>query len=166
MEKLLEKLELILKSECDLHEELLGTANLFNDAIKKNDLAAIQKFTTQHDEQVYQIAKLEEQRIECATNLARELSLSVETPKMAAVLEKVPPEWHQRLSTVQSKLKEQISELTRINTSNRILLEESLHFINSNIVMFQKSSIRNNNYGDNGKHANISAGRNLINRVV
>lgn len=166
MDKLLCQLEEILSRESDLHNDLLLTANSFNKAIKSDNLEQIQQYTALHDEQVYQIAKLEEQRIECATNLARTLELPGEVPKMSSVLEKIPEHWQTRLSGIQLKLKQQIADLSKINTFNRILLQENLSFINSNIVMFQKSTSRSYRYGGKGKPASVSSGRNLINRVV
>ncbi len=165
MEKLLEQLVDILKNESDLHQDLLKTADTLNEAIKTKNLESIMNCTSTQDEQVYQIAMLEEKRIECTCKIADLLELKEEIPKMDSLLQRVSQKWRTSLSALQLKLREQIRELSKINTSNRILLEEGISFINSNIMMFQ-SSPRTHQYGGKGKSAVIAPSRNLINKVV
>lgn len=165
MEKLLEQLADILKSESDLHQDLLKTASDLNEALKAQNLDSIETCTSIHDEQVYQIAKLEEKRIECTSEIAVVLEIKEEIPKINSLLLRVPKKWCTSLSALQLKLKEQIRVLSKINTSNRILLQEGISFINSNIKMFQ-SPPRTHQYGGKGKSAVIASSRNLINKVV
>ncbi len=165
MEKLLEQLADILKGESDLHQDLLKTADALNEAIKAQNLDTIQTCTSIYDEQIYQIAKLEEKRIECTSEIAGLLNIKEEIPKLDTLLQRVPQTWRTRLSALQTNLKRQIRELTKINTSNRILLQEEISFINSSIMMFQ-SPPRTIQYGGKGKTAVLSTSRNLINKVV
>jgi len=165
MDKLLEQLVDILKSESALHQDLLKTANALNEALKAKDLDSIESCTSIHDEQVYQIGRLEEKRIECTCEIAGLQKINEEYLKMDCLLQRIPQKWRTSLSELQLKLREQIRELSNINTSNRILLQEGISFINSNILMFQ-SSPRTHQYGGKGKSAVIATGRNLINKVV
>jgi flagellar biosynthesis/type III secretory pathway chaperone len=165
MEKLLEQLADILEKECDLHQDLLKTADALNEALKAQNLESIQTCTSIHDEQVYQITKLEEKRIDCASEIADVLKIKEENPKLDSLLQKVPQQWRARLSALQLKLKEQIKELFKINTSNRILLQEGISFINSSMKMF-RSSPRTYQYGGKGKSAAFAASCSLINKVV
>lgn len=166
MNKLLEQLENILNAESDLHCDLLQTAKLLNEAIRSKNLDQIQKHTLTYDELVYKVQNLEEKRIECATDLCIILGIKGEAPKMNSLLEKVSEDWRRKLITVQKTLKNQISELSKINDSNNILLQESILFISKNILMFQQASTRNYRYGEKGKATSSHLGRNLINRVA
>lgn len=166
MDKLLEQLSGILSKESEIHQDLLKTAKTFNEAIKAEDLDSIQNCTSIHDEQVYQIAKLEEKRIECTSEIAGLLGIEDEIPKISSILLRVPQQWQKLLSALQIKLKEQIMEITKINTSNRILLQDGLSFISNNVKIFQQSTTRNFRYGGKGKSAGIPVSRNLINKVV
>ncbi|HEX3019169.1 MAG TPA: flagellar protein FlgN [Chitinispirillaceae bacterium] len=166
MEKLLEKLEAILVKESDHHQDLLKTAVTFNEAIKAEDLQLIQNCTAMHDEQVYKIAKLEDERIECSSEIAVLLGIKDEFPKLNIILQKIPQVWQKRLSSVQAKLKQQIIEISKLNTSSQILLQDALSFINSNIAIYQQSSPNSIRYGGKGKATCALSGRNLINKVV
>ncbi len=166
MDKLFEQLAEILSRESEIHQDLLKTAKTFNEAIKAEDLESIQNCTSIHDEQVCQIAKLEEKRIECTSEIAGLLGIKDEIPKISAILPRVPQEWQKRFSALQMVLKEQIMEISKINTSNRILLQEGLSFINNNVRIFQQPTTRNFQYGGKGKSAGIPVSRNLINKVV
>ncbi len=165
MEKLLDQLAEIFKSEVDLHQDLLQTANALNKALKAQNLDTIESCTSIHDKQVNQIARLEEKRIKCTSELASLLEIKEEIPKMDSLLQRIPQQWCTRLSTFQLKLKDQIRVLSKINTSNSILLQEGISFINSNIMMFQSPS-KTNQYSGKGKSTVITANRNLINKVI
>lgn len=166
MEELLEKLESILNKELSTHESLLQTANLFNKAIRESDIAALQQYTTIHDEQSFKIEKLEEQRIDCSNTIALKLGIKSESPKLSMVLEKVSVHWAEKLKKIQCSLKAVLHELSKINASNKILLEEGLKYINTTVKMMQKPEPKFSQYGIRGASSNPSPGRNFINRIA
>jgi flagellar biosynthesis/type III secretory pathway chaperone len=166
MEKSFEMLEQILNRELDIHVELLKNGYEFNSAIKNNDLGAMQQHTAIHDEMICQIEKLEEQRLDCSQILSILLGLETPAAKISNLLEQMPPVWQSRLSKVQKILKEKIFELSKINKSNQILLEEAILIINGTFALLQKPSVKYAQYGKKGAATNRTASLSLINRIA
>lgn len=154
MEKNLEELESIMKQEIDLHNSLLGVAREFNVAIKDNDLELIRKKTIEQDEHICSIERLEESRQECCKSLSSQLNLVTKTIKLNLIIDFLPQSWKSRLSKVHSSLKSIISELTSINTSNRILLEEADRIIGKTLSYCIKPTKVNTSYSSQGKIPN------------
>ena len=166
MEKPLEELEQILSRELEIHVSLVQTANDLNKAIKESNLTALQQHTLDQDNKICQIEKLEEKRIQCILNLSNLLGLAQVPSKLAIILEKLPGQWRERLSNIHSILKQKIGDLVKINTSNRILMQEALGMISGTLALFQGTNSKFAQYGIKGKQANTAAARNLINRIA
>lgn len=151
MEKNLEELESIMKQEIDLHNSLLAVVKEFNTAIKENDLEMIRKKTFEQDEHICTIERLEDSRQECCKSLSGKLNLTTTTVKLNHLIDFLPLSWKTRLSQVHSSLKSIISELTSINTSNRILLEEADRIIGKTLTYIVQPPKVNNSYSNLGK---------------
>ncbi|HEX2958131.1 MAG TPA: flagellar protein FlgN [Chitinispirillaceae bacterium] len=151
MEKNLEELESIMKQEIDLHNSLLVVAREFNTAIKENDLELIRKKTTEQDEHICSIERLEDSRQECCRSLSDQLNLEAKSVKFSHIIDFLPSSWKNRLTRVHSSLKSIIGELTSINTSNRILLEEADRIIGKTLTYFTQPPKVNNSYSNQGK---------------
>jgi len=166
MEELLQKLESILNEELTLHRTLLKTEHDFNQAIKETDLTAIQQYTLLHDSQIIQIEKIEEQRIAVSNQIYEKLGIKTKNIKMSQFLEKISRNWKEKLKAVQDLLKNTISELTKINASNRILLCEGLKVISSTVKMLQQPVNKFSQYGNKGTSSPFTTPRNLVNRIA
>ena len=166
MDKELQELESILKSELELHNALCETARLFNDAIKGNDLALMQKHIFEQDEKICKIEHLEESRITCISELSKKIVPPERDLKMNAVLEVISPDWKNRLAPLQSSLKSTINKLSKINTSNRILLEEANLIITKTFEMIRHSQDHLQSYSARGKIPVRRSGCALYNNVV
>jgi hypothetical protein len=151
MEKNLEELESIMQQEIDLHNSLLGVAREFNVAIKENDLELIRKKTIEQDEHICSIERLEESRQECCKSLSSQLNMVSKTIKLNYLIDLLPQSWKSRLSKVHTSLKSIINELTSINTSNRILLEEADRIIGKTLSYCIKPTKVNSSYSNQGK---------------
>lgn len=151
MEKNLEELESIMNQEIDLHHSLLGVAREFNAAIKENDLEQIRKKTLEQDEHICSIERLEDSRQECCKSLSCQLDLSSKSVKLNHIIDILPSAWKSRLSHIHISLKSIINELTSINTSNRILLEEADRIIEKTFTYFTQPQKQSNAYSNQGK---------------
>jgi flagellar biosynthesis/type III secretory pathway chaperone len=166
MDKELQELESILKSELELHDALCETARLFNDAIRSNDLALMQKHILEQDEKICKIEHLEESRITCCSELSKNIVSPAKDAKMSAIIDAISPDWKKRLSPLQSSLKSVINKLSKINTSNRILLEEANTIINKTFDMIRHSQDHLQSYSAQGKIPARRSGCALYNNVV
>jgi hypothetical protein len=166
MDNVLEKLEQVLQSELDVHTALLASAREFNDAIKEENIAVIDRQRLVHDETVCRIEKLEEQRMVYCAALARSLGIVKKPLRLAMVLEKVPHQWKERLGRIQQSLKEKIGELSKISISNRILLEEGLRVVGHTFSMLRQAGKKYAAYGKRGQSVSGPALQSIINRTV
>jgi hypothetical protein len=166
MESTLEKLEQVLAGELDAHETMLVSASTFNSALRKEDVATIDRQRVIHDETISRIEKLEEQRIACCELLARSLGAATTPLSFSMLLEQVPPAWRRRFEVLRSALKDKIAEIARISTSNRILLEEGLRVADATVALLTGGS---RGYGGYGKRGQVLQGpvvQSLFNRTV
>ncbi|MBN1756941.1 MAG: flagellar export chaperone FlgN [Chitinispirillaceae bacterium] len=150
MKNTLEQLEQVLASELNVHEEFLVSARQFNKAIREQDLDAIDRERAVHDATVCRIEKLEVERMSYCRVLAQSLGIKRDPVKLGMLLEKIPPQWRDRLSMLQEALKKTISELSKISTSNRILLEEGLRVVHATCSFVRQSA--GSRYAPYGKH--------------
>lgn len=151
MEKRLEELESILSKEIDLHNSLLEVTKEFNAAIKINNIELIRKKTTEQDEHICSIERLEESRNDCCKSILGESDPASGSVKFSHILDTIPASWKNRLSTLHRSLKSIIQELASINTSNRILLEEADRMIGKTLTFFNQSEKPNVSYGQYGR---------------
>jgi hypothetical protein len=166
MEKQLEELELLLSQELDLHNSLLNVTKEFNGAIKENNLDLIRKKTTEQDEHICSIERLEESRKECCKSILGQLNSTIFNAKFTYILERLPDNWKTKLMKLHASLKSVIQELTSINTSNRILLEEADRMIGKTLAYFTQSRTTLYSYSQQGKVPVKQSGFTLYNNVI
>jgi hypothetical protein len=151
MENQIQELESILKQELDLHNSLLHVAKEFNGAIKENDIEMIQKKTTEQDEHICSIERLEESRNNCCKALHQQFNIAINNIKLTHIIDKMPENWKSRLAQLHSSLKAVIQELSFINSSNRILLEEADRIIGKTLTYIIKPVNPHYSYSQQGK---------------
>ena len=166
MEEVIERLEAVLKSELETHSSLLASAQEFNGALREENVAKIDRQRTAHDDMICRIEKLEEQRSECCSTLARSLGIGGKPLRMSMLLEKLPPRWRERLSSVQRSLREKVNELSKINLANRILLEEGLRMAEHTFSMVRQAGPKYTAYGTRGQSVSGPAVRTIVNRTI
>jgi hypothetical protein len=166
MENRFDELAALLDSELKIQSELIENAENFNKAIKENDLFSMQLNSSKHDTQICLLEKIEESRIACCRELSKNLGFVTTEPKLASLIDKAPEQTGKQLLKLQKSLKEGINSLSKINTSNRILLEEALNMISATFSIIHQSSKRYNPYGAKGRNTATAAGHLLINRIA
>lgn len=162
-----EELQAILSREYEAHEHLLSAATEVNSAIKKNDLAALRKFTSNLDEKVFQIERIEERRQECCGALSRTIGFPAGNVKLAAIIEKAPPLLKEKLTQLQAALKNALAKIAQLMVSNRILIEEGLAMVQGRFAIIMQSGARFAHYQRKGGRAAARLPCNpLFNRTV
>jgi hypothetical protein len=162
-----EELETILAKEYEAHEHLLSAATEVNAAIKKNDLTTLQTNTSNLDEQVFQIEQIEEKRMACCGKLSCSIGISSEPVRLAAIIEKAPPLFREKLSLLQTALKNAVAKIAHITIANRILIEEGLTMVQGQFAIIMQSGIRFAHYEHKGGRATAALPYNpLFNRTV
>jgi len=165
MENLLEKIEDVLIAEVEVHTSMISSSHQFNEAIKSGEHESINKQRIVNDDAVCTLEKLEEKRTDYCSEAAGRLGIFRKPLKLSMLLEKIPAEWKKRLEHQQQVLKLKIAELTSINTSNRILLEEGLKVIGATFTCIKKTESRFAGYGNRGQTMPSSL-ISIINRTV
>lgn len=166
MQKMYEELEKILVCELEVQSSLVETATAFNKSIREDCLPDIQTLTIRHDQQICQVEKLEEQRIEYCILIGKKLGLKSKEPRLASLIEQAPPQRKTQLSEIQIHLKKRIDELSKLTISNRVLLENALNIINNTFTFLQQTQKKYVPYGSKNKSNLAYQGHTLINRTV
>ena len=130
-----EELESILGKEFEAHEQLLSAATQVNDAIKASDIPALQKRSSHLDNQISTIEQIERLRGDCCDTLSRALGIERASVKLATLIEKAPARFREKLSSLHQALKKLIGNVSTINVSNRVLLEEGLELVRGRIAI-------------------------------
>jgi DNA repair exonuclease SbcCD ATPase subunit len=146
-----EELASILGKEFEAHEQLLSAATQVNDAIKGSDIPTLQKHSSHLDNQVIMIEQIEQVRGECCKTLSRAIGIERTSVKLATLIEKAPARFREKLSSLHRALKELIGNISRINVSNRVLLEEGLELVRGRIAIIANPTDRFAQYRQGGR---------------
>ncbi len=166
MENLYNELERILCSEVEVHVAIVETAHALNKSLKENNIPEINSFTQRHDEQICQIEKLEEQRIEYSVLIAKKLGIKTKEPKLANLIENAPSSFKQRLCELHSKLLKEINELSKLTVSNQLLLENAMSIINCTFAFIRQSQKKYQPYSATRKTSSSYNAFTMFNRTV
>ncbi|MBN1129517.1 MAG: flagellar export chaperone FlgN [Chitinispirillaceae bacterium] len=146
-----EELETILVKEVDTHHRLFRTATQVNEALKQSDLSAIQERSSYLDSLVALIERLELQRSECCALLSRKCGIDRARIKLGALIEKAPPRFREKLSSLHGALKQIINRISTVNVSNSVLLEEGLELVRGRMSLIANPSERFTQYRQGGR---------------
>ncbi len=165
MEPLIKDLETILEKELLLHMQLLEAARTMNKAIKMEDLAKVKESGKIYDELTCQIETMEEKRLIINDALAHSLGIQ-NHPNLLRIINKLPDNRKAKLSKLRTDLKSTIEELKRTNSSNQILLTESLRTIAKVFEFIDGARIKLSGYKHQGKKASVLINRTIINTIA
>jgi FlgN protein. len=165
MEQLVKGLETVLENELVIHEQLLEAARTMNQAIKAEDLAGVKKAARKHDELTCQIEALEEKRLTANDALALHLGVKNHAT-LTRLIDNLPADHKTKLSKLKTDLKRVIWEFKRINSSNQILLTESLRTVAKVFEFIDCAMGKLSGYKFQGKKSPIMITRTIINTVA
>jgi hypothetical protein len=167
MEKDFRTLISVLEKEIMIHDALIGTASLINQNIRKNELTELQKNNDIYDEQIGKLEETEEERTNCCSRITSSLGIPIAAPvRISSFIEHIPEQFHSRVESLRSDLKKKLGILIQFNTSNRILIEESLGAIENMFFAIRQSTKKLTGYGQRGHKAYSSASCAMINKTI
>ncbi|MDD5673486.1 MAG: flagellar protein FlgN [Chitinivibrionales bacterium] len=168
MDNELEKLIALLTQLYAVHNQLLEIGTAMNCAIKARNLPEIQRMLHHFDTAAGKVQELEEERLACCDTLAASIGGGLRRHlTLTALLDLLPQgQARTRLADLRRDLKAAINALTKINVSNRILLNEGIQYIGMTVALASHLHIKFTNYKTGGAKTGGPRQSNLINRVV
>jgi flagellar biosynthesis/type III secretory pathway chaperone len=161
----LDRLKTVLDKELALHAHLLETAQALNEALKKRAVDEVHKVSLHYDETTMQIERLEEQRLLLSDALAKHYGESGHV-NLRTLIALMPADKRPEFEELQRNMKLKIGELTRINTSNKILLEASLSTIARTVEMMTLTENKLAGYKSLGQKDTKPIQRALFNQIA
>jgi hypothetical protein len=165
MDALATELEAILNCELILHEKLLESAKKMNLAIKEEKLDMVTGAQRQYDDLICKIEKQEEKRLAASDRIAKHFKME-QRVNLEKTLSLFPEQYRKPLEDVRSRLKSTLSALNKVNTVNRIMLEETLKTIAKSFEIISIASQKLNGYKRLGKKDYVKTSRPIFNTVV
>ncbi len=166
IEELTQQLAEALSDEIRVHTELVETAEQMREAIKRKDLHDVQQTTSHYDTRVGRIEDIEERRLAVCDSLCEALGKAKRHLNLSGIIGALPPDTRTSLAQLRSQLKDKISQLSRLNTSNNILLEASLAAVAKSFEVMARSHQRLDGYGRTGTPASKTVSRNIVNKIA
>ncbi len=163
---LFDELIQLLAQENELHLNLIETAQQINQSIRKDDLASLQKACSIYDQLICSVEQIEEQRIRSTARLQKTLGESAPSPRLTSLIDHCDPVQRKKLEALKTNLQNSITELSKINTSNSLLLQEALGAITSTFKMIKESSRQKNGYRYKGDRSRSTAAVSMFNQVM
>jgi DNA repair exonuclease SbcCD ATPase subunit len=145
------ELESILGREFEAHGQLLSATTQVNEAIKGNDIPALQNRSSHLDSQISMIEQIEQLRGDCCNSLSRALGIERAPVKLATLIEKAPARFREKLSSLHRALKKLMGDISIINVSNRVLLEEGLELVRGRVAIIANPIDRFTQYRQGGR---------------
>lgn len=166
MEQMVTELTSILKDEEHIHEALVRTAQEMNRSLKKKDIEAIPELTARYDDCAAHIEELEEKRLAVCDQIAACTGKPNGHPSLATIASLIPEEKRTPLAKLHESLKTKISELSKLNVSNQILLQESLSGVRMSFEVLTQSEKAHAGYRSSGNKEKTPAARHLVNHIA
>lgn len=166
MKKQFDELKSILADEVTIHNEVVKTASELNRAIKEKKVDLVQMLTARYDTYIGQIEILEVRRLELCDNITKALKPQNHHMNLQNIIAIMPKESQKSFSELRKSLKSKIDELVRINTSNQILLNESLEVIKKNFEMVSQFQNKFAGYKQTGTMDKKTVKKSIVNQIA
>jgi len=166
MENETRELQSILEKQLGLHNDLIKIAENMNNAIKENDISKIHTLTSQFDEYVVQIEELENIRLELCDKIAEVSKSESKHLNLQQIIQLLPKKSAGPFMQIKIELKKKMFVLNKINSSNQILLNESLLLIKKEFEFMTQVQNRLSGYGQNGKIETKTIRRSIVNHIA
>lgn len=162
---LIEDLIITLEQEKQYYNELLAMGEAKTDIIIKGDISALNELTMEEQQLASQVLKIDKKREEIINDIAIVTNKNVDEltiNNLATLLAKQEKE-HSQLNDLKDDIREVVERLQVINDRNKILLKESLEYIDFTMNAVQSESyMTNSNYEAQGNIYNSQDARRLF----
>ncbi len=166
MDTLFEELKTVLSDELNIHTNCVNIAADMNTAIKQKEVDKVQRLTGQFDVLIGQIEMLEVRRLELCDDITRAFKPQNRHMNLQGIIALIPEKDKKPFSEIRTSLKEKINELSKVNTSNRLLLHESISVIGKNFEMITESQNRLAGYKQTGTMEKKLVRKNIVNHIA
>ncbi|MDO4303352.1 MAG: flagellar protein FlgN [Bacillota bacterium] len=139
MASLMENLIEVLDQESSEYENLLGLSMKKTPVIVAGDTEELAKITDEEQNVVNKISRLEQKRQEVFIDIANVINKDVTTLMLSDLVDMLSarPEEQQKLARVHDRLRNAVHEVKRVNSQNKILIENALEMVEFDMNMLQ-----------------------------
>lgn len=166
MDTLFEELKMVLTDELNIHTDCVKIATTMNTAIKEKEVNRVQRLTGQFDVLTGQIEALEVRRLELCDEITLAFKPQNKHLNLLSVIALIPQKEQKSFLEIRTSLKEKINEMSRTNTSNQLLLHESITVISKNFELIAESQNRLAGYKQTGTMEKKLVQKNIINHIA
>lgn len=163
MDSLCSALYQALLGQVEILRELLAATSLHNQALRQNDVAALQEAMIQEEEVTTRLRKEEQKRQQPYAALAGSLSLPEDTP-LKELLPYLPAAHREKLSDLAAAIKNTAMEINGVVHLNSILTRQALQF--NAMLLDALQPVHNSTYQPDGKSASAVGRTALLNKTV
>lgn len=135
----------LLEKQTQIYNELLEISQEKQQELICGNLAALDNLTKREELLIYQAGRLEEGRQSCAHILLERYGLP-EKSTLKKLLKKAAAQEKERLEELSGILNAIIQELSRRNTENMDLIEQSLKYVNYSITSLTRAEGQSTTY--------------------
>lgn len=147
---LLNKLQDLLKA----HETLLLISDEKTDVLIEGNMEAFQKILLSEKKAVKELSRAENERQKVSTQYASDYKLTEEEVTVTSLIERLTDsDEHKHLEDITTKLVNCITELKRKEEMNRVLIQQSMQFVQFSLDVMNPN-IEKMNYGNKSKNSN------------
>lgn len=166
MIKEFDELKDIITELLQVHSQLIITAKEMNIALKSEDLFNVHKFSIRFDKQITVIEKLETKRLDICDRISLQKNWPTRHINLDSVITFMPVDIRKDFWEIKNSLKNKINELSGINTSNKILINEALASIEKNFEIISQHSNTPAGYERNGNSDVRPVRKSLVNHLI
>ncbi len=144
-----------LDEQLENYEYLLGLSYEKKDTLINNDIDELQKITQLENTLVGKNTRLEKKRMSVMSDIASVMNKNENELTLIALSELVKdsPE-HDQLVAVTSKIRDNLTELKSINDQNKLLIDNSLDYINFSMNLLSGAMSGKSFYTAKGEEMN------------
>jgi hypothetical protein len=157
----------VLEKELAFHGLLISAAFAMNEALRSRVFDEIQKASRQYDECTCRIEDLEEKRLSLSDLICGDAKGGATHASLRSVIEQAPAGHKDRVAQLRAQLKDTVGKLSKVNYSNRVLLQESLYTISKTFEMVATmEASRLNGYKKQGTKDRSRITKTIVNTVA
>ncbi|MGE5676584.1 MAG: flagellar protein FlgN [Pseudomonadota bacterium] len=157
----------ILKSEYDLYKDMLEISISKKDVIVKGKVTELDKLVKLEQNMIFDIGQLEKKREVEVAKLCGTLGISSVKINITELIQRLHPEQNRKLEEAQSKLRNVLAELKSVNDLNGQLIQQSLEYIDYSINLIAGAGMETGSlYEDLGRNKNKQLEKNIFNAKV
>jgi hypothetical protein len=166
MDKAYENLKTVLEEQARLYGQSVTVATEMNAALKIKDVDGVRKSAHRFDSLSVKIESLEGKRLAMCDELGRRSADARRHAGLQGIMDALPENEQREFTAIRRELKNSITALAGLSTSNQLLVEESLLALNKNFDIIAQTRNKPAGYKQTGVVARQSVRKNLVNQIA